>query len=413
MRPFFSILRIAAAGFCLIGCFKSTEVAGGTSETTNGESIATILYADGAPAARVRVLIVDDEDWLGKIAEGNSVILDSSFTNAKGTVRLNMPAANRCNLQIDGVKQGLFVRDIRTRMADPDARKFSLAPYGSLSGRAVGDSGAIVEKLFLAGTTYSAAVKADSTYAFDAVAAGTFTLVADVRRGGIVKPVWKQSIEVLPGAGIADQNVADSLPRILVDDFTAGLGTNLLGRGLGGGFWSGQTDVEVGGNSAITMGTVTDSDAYSGPTMHVVYNLGPLIPKPYALIGFDIGKSRSVYDLSKMKAVSFWAKGSGSLILKFFCRTDTQTDTAYEYYSHAFKLQPAWIQVVIPVDSLIPVPTVPKSVIGLTWKEIGAKTVSMHIGVESPLPAQDSVSLWLDDLYFEGLYRKDVVQTGL
>jgi hypothetical protein len=162
--PAWAAWAACAAGLLAAACTRNDRVAGATSETTNGDLQAIVKRADGVPAARVRVLLVDDEDWLGKAAEGQSVILDSAVTDAKGAFRMRVPLAHRCNLQIDGADGGVFLRGINTDLGISTAgRTFGLAAYGSISGKVRSEAGSARE-LRLAGTAYAAAVGADCAY---------------------------------------------------------------------------------------------------------------------------------------------------------------------------------------------------------------------------------------------------------
>ena len=124
-----------------LGVYKNSDLAGGTSETSNGDSEASVTNADGTSSARVRVLLVDDQDWMGKAAEGRPVALDSFYTDADGVLRIKVPDSLRCNLQIDSRHEGLFLRDVGSHLQEiASSRKLLLSPYGSVSGNILWDS---------------------------------------------------------------------------------------------------------------------------------------------------------------------------------------------------------------------------------------------------------------------------------
>lgn len=158
--------------------FRSKEVAGGTSETSNGDLQARVTYADGRPAAQVQVLVVDDAGWMAKISEGKSVVLDSQRTDDKGRLRLKLPQCERCNLQVDAEAEGLFLEDVvglikRERAAGHDVDELELAPFGSVSGHVMSDS---ITFLRLAGSTYATPAD-DGGYFFRDVSEGEYELV--------------------------------------------------------------------------------------------------------------------------------------------------------------------------------------------------------------------------------------------
>lgn len=210
-----ALFLLLLAGF--IGCFKSTEVAGGTSETSNGDLQASIHYADGSRAAHVRVLLIKDQDWLGEVDEGRSVILDSAFSDATGSLRIKVPESIRCNLQIDAIAQGLLFRNAKAVEAGSKPIKLTLAPHGSVSGHLVLDSGTSVSEMRMSGTAYGAVVNPYGEFEFSKVPAGTYPLVALRRLNSVIHPQVLQTVEVAAGAAITGLEVTipkDTVPVV-------------------------------------------------------------------------------------------------------------------------------------------------------------------------------------------------------
>jgi|GEM_PF-1549344 len=428
---------LTALGLCCSnGCDQPRHIAGGTSETTNGEDIATLTYADGSAAARVRILIVDDEDWTGKVAEGRSVVIDSAYTDADGKVALKPPATPRCNLQIDADSQGGFVRDIRSHLASTlgekplnsadsirlakAARAFILAPNGSISGRARTDTGAAISEMRLLGTAYTAALNVDGYYTFNAVAPGTYGLVAMVRRNGSVQPVVEDTVVLLPGDTLRNRNVldtvprpilTDTLPRTLVDDFEHGFWWNtVLGKSLGEGMWYSKT---VGGSGA-GLQFFGGREAFADTSLRAVLRVGKT-DSSFVSIGFQIGmfSTNTFYDLSKLTAFGFWAKGSGSVDVTFLAKGADTSIASVIPYAYTVALQPTWSKVTIPGDSLQGRPVAAVGPQPAPWAIASSHVIAVEFIAKRPLSIPgDTVTLWMDEMYFEGMRLQDVVPAG-
>jgi hypothetical protein len=407
-----ALLALAAAPFFLAACSRNPQVAGATSETTNGDLQASVVRGDGAAAARVRVLLVDDEDWLGRLAEGKSVVLDSALTDSAGAFALRVPLAHRCNLQIDGAGEGALVRGVNA-LAAPGAkapRRFGLGAYGRISGHARSDVGSARE-LRLAGTACAAAIGADSAYAFDRVPAGSFAIVALVNRDGILRPFLTQSIDVAAGQAIAGQDVGVAAEGILVDDFASGWKQTALGRILGDGLWYSATDIGEAGNSSIQVDYITDSLSFDGSSVRARYVLGSRLRNPWAIMGFNIGTSLkgAVYDFSRLTAISFMAKGSGWVNVKFLSKAISRDFADSVHYYYPLRLPPQWTRVTIPVDSLIRPAYTPAAARAITWAQAAKEMVTIDFTVELPESDHgDTTVFWLDDIHLEGLSLEDL-----
>jgi hypothetical protein len=393
----------------LSACFQDDRVAGATSETTNGDLKASVTHADGSPAARVRVLLVHDEDWLGKLAEGGSVVLDSAMTDANGSFSLRVPRKLRCNLQLDDQTEGALIRGANALLAAAGTpvpvRKIGLAAFGSISGKARSDIGSARE-LRLAGTAYAAAIGADGGYAFDKVPAGSFAIVALIKRDGVVHPFLTQSIDVAPGMHITGQDVGVAVDRILVDDFALGWKQTALGRILGDGLWYTATDIGDAGNSSIKVDYVTDSLAYDGTSVRAQYVLGSRLRNPWAIMGFNIGTSLkgNVYDFTGLTAISFMAKGSGWVNVKFLSKAVSRDFADSVHYYYPLHLPAEWTRITIPVDSLVRPAYTPDAARAITWAQAAKEMATIDFTVELPQSDHgDTTVFWVDQIHLEGL----------
>ncbi len=404
---------LAAFLLLLAACSRNDRIAGATSETTNGDLKASISHADGAPAARVRVLLVDDEDWLGKVAEGKSVVLDSGFTGTDGSFSVRVPLAHRCNLQIDDSAEGAFLRNVNALFPagkTAAAGKINLGAYGSISGRARSEIGSAKE-LRLSGTTYTAAIRGDSGYTFERAPAGSFAIVALINRDGILRPFLTQSIDVSAGAHIVNQDVGVAANRILVDDFALGWKQTALGRILGDGLWYTATDIGEAGNSSIKVDYVTDSLSFDGSSVRAEYVLGSKLRDPWAIMGFNIGTSLKgdVYDFTNLTAISFMAKGSGWVNVIFLSKAISRDFADSVHYYYPLKLPATWTRITIPVDSLVQPANTPAGAKAITWAQAAKEMVTIDFTVEVPESNhKDTTVFWVDQIQFEGLSLQDI-----
>lgn len=415
MKPCHGIasLLIAAVLSQFGGCTRNGPVAGITSETTNGDMEMSLTLSSGAPAARVRVLVVEDGDWIGKVSESLPLILDTLYTDDRGGLALHMPIAHRRNLQIDNGEEGLFVRQVNAMLdtgGHPSRRKFSLAAYGGLSGHVHSDSGPVKE-LRLAGTALIATLDADSGYAFPRVPAGTFAIVAMADRGGSLQPFATHSIGIAAGVQQTGQDVGVLSSRIPVDDFEQGWKQTALGRILGEGLWYTATDIEEKGNSSVKVDLFNDSQAHAGSSVRAEFILGNRLSNPWSVMGFGIGASGTgdAHDFSGLTAISFWAKGQGTVDIRFMSRILTRETKDTAQYFHPVKLPSAWTWITVPVDSLRLPAAAQEDLHAFPWKTVAKEIMAVDFTVEPPSgKAGDTTVLWLDDIHFEGVSLKDI-----
>lgn len=394
------------AGMALGGCGDARKLAGATSETTNGDIKASVTLADGAPAARVKILVVDDSLWLSKVMDGQSVVLDSAVTDDSGRFALTLPVGKRCNLQIDVGGEGLFLRGLNA-LADTTKsaprREFRLTPFGAFSGTVRAASG-MPEALRLAGTTYATPVSGDGLYAFDGVSSGNFPVVAAVYHSEALRPAMARSVEVISGDTALNQDFQVEVDRILIDDFERGWTQTALGRLIGGGFWFTNSDVRSGGNSSSVVTMVSDTAAYIGSSVHVQHNLGKSLSYPFATLAFPLGPRGKSYDLEDLKAISFWAKGEGSIMVRFSSNAVFRLYADSVHFSHTQVLSPDWTLVTIPVDSLRVPDFAPAALKAWSWTQAAKEVTTIDFKASRPstLPG-DTVQLYLDEVHLEGI----------
>jgi hypothetical protein len=397
----------AAALLCLLaGCLQASKVAGGTSETTNGVYSASVAYADGKPAAHARVYVVDGGDWAAKVAEGRSMILDSAVADAQGGFQVKLEKDQRCNLQIDGGRGALFLRDVPYPEADADAPARSLTALSpaSLSGRIQADSGTVRE-LRLSGTAYVSKVGADGAYAFPAIAPGAFDLIAVETRNGAVTAVAVKTVVLAAGQDSAGLDVDMASQRVLVNGFEEEFWFQTALGGMAGGGWA----AEKSGSASIqTRISAAAGEAYAGKSLiaDMMFQAGD--PSAKARVGFSLDAS---IDLSKMSAVSLHAMGTGRVYLRFHSRALNALSGDSVQFQYPIDLHSQWTRVSIPVASLALTENAPAALQGYAWADAAKDILEVDFVALPAVPAGSNAatqSLGLDDIVFEGVSLKDL-----
>jgi hypothetical protein len=198
-------------------------------------------------------------------------------------------------------------------------------------------------------------------------------------------------------------------PTTIFDDFEDIDGFNNLSVFLGGGIWFAFTDKSGGGNSVVlptsTPGLIaaidTSSAAFQGGSLHCTFSIDTTFANPYALIGCDISSSKddnsskSWFDFSKMTALTFMAKGSGTVYLQLTCKPVIAADV-YTVYEIPVVLSAQWEKHTI-LASDIPDALASTATQVLSWK-VGNKAVSNINFI-----AKKTTDLWLDDIKIEGM----------
>ncbi|MBN1129018.1 MAG: hypothetical protein JXA71_08530 [Chitinispirillaceae bacterium] len=242
-------------------------------------------------------------------------------------------------------------------------------------------------------------------------------------------PSGPQLLRIERGTGLvgeflwSEQEFGDTLElsgtaSTLFEDFNRLDGTNNLNTLLGGGWWFSYTDSARGGMSRILPdsglglpGAIdTTANAYAGGSLHIIYQIDSLFRTPYALVGVDICESkdsssigRSWFDLRKMSAITFMAKGSGTVYLQFTSNYTGPTATHLFPFEVPFELTPEWKQYVITAAA-IPATVIPNTSITVPWSS-GAALIN-----DINFLAKKSAELWIDDIIIEGMTPADFLQ---
>lgn len=214
-----------------------------------------------------------------------------------------------------------------------------------------------------------------------------------------------------------DTMIVGSTPRTVFEDFNQKDSCNNLNKLLGGGWWFAYTDSSAGGKSLVLptseLGLIaaidTSKDAYYGGSLHVIFQIDSTFSSPYALIGSDISGSKyspssgkSSFDMHKMTALTFMAKGSGTVYLQLTSLNPVNPGDFF-IFELPINLTSSWQRYSITPE-LIPNA---KSMITSTERTwiAGSSTVN-----NITFLAKKSAEFWVDDIIIEGMNPTDFVQ---
>ncbi|MBN1578457.1 MAG: hypothetical protein JW913_17985 [Chitinispirillaceae bacterium] len=251
--------------------------------------------------------------------------------------------------------------------------------------------------------------------------------VADDGSFSIILPRGEQLFRIVHETGLpakeflfSDKNSGDTLflnniASTVFEDFNRMDGYNNLNALLGSGWWWAFSDGEYGGKSRVvpttqvglTAAIDTTANAYSGGSLHVGFQVDSLFIAPCALIGSDISENRDTgtigkdwFDLRKMTAITFMAKGSGTIYLQFTSKYVNGSDAYVFPFEIPCDLTPTWKKYTINSTS-IQAATIPNTTITTPWSSGAALINNMTF------LAKKNVDLWLDDIVIEGMNPTD------
>lgn len=325
---------LALAALLALGCvFTDPDpgpIAGTTIETTNG----IVSMADGRPAARVKVFLIDEKSWLSNVKEEKPVALDSFETDDKGVFEVKRDTSDQVSFLCNAEGDGILIRSFTKESFEKTYRgKVRMQKHAAYRGR-VEDGQPQVRRIYLVGTPYSAPIDPSGEFNLANVPREVYPVV--------IKRVSPELVEEFVSAGSVDLTKPDSVPQdtlkpdtsksVLLDDFEDSDNKSLLGKLLTGGFWDAYSDEHLGGNAVLVSPANTAPGNYVNAiknggapgrerAMEIVYRAGDRGNdwKTYSFVHLDVNIGASGngtiahYNLAKMDTLMFWAKGSGTL----------------------------------------------------------------------------------------------------
>lgn len=400
MVRFFCLLSVALP---LSHC-TNNEIAGG-STTSENALVGSVFDTAGVKISDAQILLIDNQNWLSKVVKESSVVYDSIRTNNSGSFTLNVPQNHPFNLQITASGQGLMVFDIHQSLdKDTTLNDFFLVPTSSLDGTVLPESGN-VKNVLIAGTSYLDDVSSDSSFSFTDIPEGTYAFVSLIDAGITTLHSLGTIVSIRSGGSQTGLQLSAPVGRTIVENFTSKWKspTN-LGRVIGGGGWyTFRDDKDQHTDALLQIKTVSGTDAYSGMSLHAQMQL----VREFTGLGFHIGVREKGYDLSKMTALSFWSKGTGTLRVNVKTTLIDSLEINNGHFGAVFGIPPDWTQTTIPTDSLYSSSIHIKDR-GITWEQVAQSALRIEFVItEELVNDKDTVTVWLDDIAIDGLSLDD------
>lgn len=418
--------------------------AGGTIETTNG----IIVMSGGRPAARIKVYLLDERSWLSNVKDGKPITVDSVETNDTGYFSIRRDTASKVSLMANTEGQGIIIRQLTAaRIRDGFGNKLALQPHITYRGH-IGPEVIGARQVYLAGTPFSAPIDEQGAFTIAGVPPEKYQVV--IKRVG---PDLSESFFPAGELDLINQdtvNDPDTLKpdlsrSVLFEDFEDNNSRTLLAPLEGDGYWAVYSDAHLRsaasqGSSATLISPVNGASQYFMPaiknggapgrerSLEVTYQMGEGGNdwKPYSFVhvfanfGQAQNEKYALYNFSRMDTVSFWAKGSGSLVMAFWQQQigiplkvlAGGTVALTEGWQH-FKLAVKDFEVTV-----VEFPAVPAqfhaqlqasgmpayTAAPATWEQTGGIFRTLEI------LGTGGTSFWIDDIRFHGMVLDDLLK---
>jgi hypothetical protein len=194
--------------------------------------------------------------------------------------------------------------------------------------------------------------------------------------------------------------------RILIDDFSIGKLQTNLGRLIGGGWWYSVADGNRGnGESSVQYGVVNGPECWSGQSMRANFYMGTRLGYAWAIMGFYLSTSSNVFNLSSMQALSFYAKGQGTIQVRLFSTLLDTLSGNDDQFSYNLASPSEWTHITIPIDSFRLAENSVAMRKGITWEQVAPSIQIIYFMASAPSISNlgESITLWLDDIALEGV----------
>ncbi len=401
-----SVSRIFSFGFrfglavYLIACGESRKTAGVITETTNGISVSGVVRDSAGHAyvgamVALRTACVDCGDSLAKSARTDSVGRYAFDSIPAGVyVVLSRPVADGALARAFTISAG----DVNLSIADSTVR-----PTFDYAGIATAPGGNGTIRVSVPGTDVSALSDGSGRFSLTGLPqADLFLRLAATAGGGrLTVPVAT--------ARATDTLALDTAESTWLEDFDDGDAKHLLAPYVSGGNWYSRADSGITVNPAGALddpavGLVTVG-AWRGKSLMVTAAF-QASPPPSGLYTLALELSTGLtgkppagrwFDFSRMRALTFMAKGTGSLHVTLMTKTVWEKYGGESHFEKIVVLTPAWTEYVILPGEIAPPDGSPAAQAGLAWK-----AAAPFVG-EIGFFAQDNLVLGLDDIRIRGM----------
>lgn len=385
-------MKIHHASYLICASLLAGCLMGGGSDQPNRldeQLLGRATWRDGQPAveARVRLFQGNYKSGFDTLLAQSSAILDSEATSDTSGKFAFLPFTGPHFLEI--ISQDSSQIGIIPSLSLIDSKstaQISLADAASLQGLLVSKS--LPKSLHLAGTHFQTVPDNSGHFRFSSLPPGDYRLVANFGGSAASSQVSIKTLTLEAGQVMDLDTVRAESGQISLFDFDSATQFNGL-RGLTYPFTQPQTSrVGKWGPSPFTLAA---NGALHGRSFYTAFK------KKNQATGFALGNG--YYNLSKMTAFVFFAKGKGEVDLHFHSQP---IPTPGEGFRKTIILDSIWTEYrVLPKDIIVPKGSI-ADLAGINW-ESGKTGVS-----KITFSANDiGVDLYLDDIRIEGMDYTD------
>jgi hypothetical protein len=408
-----TVLRLSClmAALIWLAC-SSLQTAGVITETTNGAIVSGMVAApDGTPYSGVRVDLRSVESCS---ACSTSAVI-STVTDEKGCyafdslqpgtyVVFSAPTLNQALAKTVVVSSEVHALTV------PDSR---VKPTASVSGVVSAVDGVYPITIAVMGTNIKTATDLSGWYTFDFLPQAEF--IYRFSRNNPLSPAI-----VVPAALVASSDTfkLDTAIRVFIENFDKGAQTNLLYPFLGAGSWYiiAEDSVTVTPASAITdvSAALSAVNAWKGRSLSLeVTSTASAKRSIIIVLGLNIGKglgwaddSQRWFDFSKLTALSFMARGTGTLHVAFLTELIFKHYTGASHFEKIITLSPAWQEYRILAGDIAPPEGSEAEFGNVTWIKANTRVAEITFFTD------DSLNIGLDDIAIEGVSLLDLISSG-
>ena len=393
--------RIAAA-LALLACGQSQKTAGVITETTNGVSVSGVVrdsaghaYAGAVVALRSAGTCPGCADSVAKSAQTDSAGRYGFDSVPAGVyVVLARPVAGGALAKAFAISAG----DSVLRVGDSIVR-----PTTDFSGIAKTPGGEGTIRVNVPGTDLSVLSDAAGRFTLPGLPQADLFLRLSALTGG-----GRLTLPVAAARG-ADTLALDTAESTLLEDFDDGDARHLLAPYLDGGNWYARADSGITCDPAAVVDDPAAAVTTAGAWRNRSLSVTAAFPTPPAKSGlFVIALELSTgltgrppagrwFDFSRMRALTFMAKGSGSLHVSFMTKTVWEKYGGESHFESVVTLTPEWTEYVVLAKDIAPPEGSPAALAGVAWKD-----ASLFVG-EMGFFAGENLVLGLDDVRIRGL----------
>lgn len=406
------LLYLFSLVFALILLFTCTrEQAGVISETTNGATLTgSLVSGDGTP----RVGAVVELRSIDNCSGCSNDDLRTSICNTAGKFVFDDVGQGNYvvySAPVHDSAMGLNVV-IPRGLDELDLSETMLEPTDSTTGTVAVPGGKYPVSITLLGTGLKVVSDLDGNFSF-----GQLPRMERLYR--ISPDDSRQQVSIVPSAVLtsSDTFYLDTTMRALLDDFNDEVAEHLLHPFIGTGDWY----VRKADGMTVTPASVVTNVADAFTEKNVWKNRSLVIEMTSSggngsgdlfIIGLEIGKgytgtgANCWFDLSGMSALSFMARGSGTVRVLFLSRFIKENYTGADHFEKSIELTDEWLEYRITPAELASPEESDAEADGIKWSQ-AADNIA-----EITFISSQSLSIGLDDISIEGISFLDLIASG-